>query len=867
MPAGHRRKPTTRLLGATFALALLAAALTGCTTSSQPPPSTTTAATHETSATTAPPAALEPYTWERESSLALDLGGGATSTLSAVVAPGESADWLIAGTQFKAGGPAVATVWTSPNATRWSKTALPTPTGEGSAAANAATDWGSREVVVGSAGTGPTMRAAVWVSEAPGQPFLPIPDNPVFDAPTSGPEQGGAVMDTVAAGALGLFAGGTVNGRATVWYSTNDQQWQELTGANNVINNDPGAVVNDILSTPNGVFAAGSSVNGNRLSAALWYSSDGIHWLTVRSAVSTFFGSGDHVITSVLDIGETGNAQGSAGPTGLLAVGGIRMGPNWQPASWISPNGFSWSQTSESFPLDEEPPGSPGAIAYAATGADGALYAVGGSPGRQRLWQSSDGLAWSEVPLPEAAAGDTGWHLGLVAANGHTTVLADNIPGQPYVLVDQDGRWHQPSAKGIFGSPLPQAIPTSLIADNGTLVMSVELSKPGQSLGRALSSVAVLTSDNGSSWHTVNAHAFDGASVNQLLAVPDGLLAVGSAPLRGSQGGGAIGGTSVVARLSSDDGTTWPNEVISPATLAGPMAATAAGRLGNSQYIVGEAGPEAVGWYSPDGSTWEAAQPLDSSPQLGTERALATCGAGSSAAVVGSVTSTGRGSLPAAWVSTDGSSWTTAIFTPTPPSGSSTSVEGCLFTGGGFLAYGESTGGGQVERPQLWTSSDGTVWQQQPATFTGLGGGGPSGPQSAPLDGIADGTTTLLGLSGDGDEPSQVWPARVGGAAGAQFTPAGLWTSDDAGNTWQQLGTLTPAFTGMLYAQADAAAYVGQQPVVAGTVDGQLAVWVGTPTASSLGGGATGTGATGVSSATTGATAVTTATSSTTGAS
>jgi hypothetical protein len=61
--------------------------------------------------------------------------------------------------------------------------------------------------------------------------------------------------------------------------------------------------------------------------------------------------------------------------------------------------------------------------------------------------------------------------------------------------------------------------------------------------------------------------------------------------------------------------------------------------------------------------------------------------------------------------------------------------------------------------------------------------------------------------------------------------PAGLWTSGDAGNTWQQLGTLTPAFTGMVYAQADAAAYVGQQPVVAGTVDGQLAVWIGTSTA------------------------------------
>jgi hypothetical protein len=874
VPAGHRRKPARRVLGAAFAPALLAGALTGCTpSSSQPPPSTTTAAAQETTATTAPPASLQPYTWTRDTSPALDLGGGATSTLSAVVAPGASGDWLIAGTQFKAGGPAVATVWTSPNATRWSKTALPAPAGESSSAANAATDWGSREVVVGSAGTGPSMRAAVWVSEGPGQPFLPIPDNPVFDAPASSGERAGAVMGTVAAGALGLFAGGTVNGRATVWYSTNGEQWQELNGATSAINHDPGAVVNDILSTPNGVFAAGSSVNGNKLSAALWYSSDGIHWSTVRSAVSTFFGNGDHVITSVLDIGETGDAQlGAPGPTGLLAVGGVRVGPSWQPASWISPNGFSWSQTSESFPLDAEPSGSPGAIAYAASGADGALYAVGGSPGRQRLWKSPDGLAWSEVPLPAPAASDTAWHLGLVAANGHTTVLADNIPGQPYVLVDQDGRWHQPSTTGTFGAPLRQAVPTSLIADNGTLVMSVDLSRPGQDLGSAASSVAVLTSADGSSWHTDNSHAFDGASVNQLLAVPNGLLAVGA-----TSGAGASSGA--IARLSGDGGAAWPNDVITPAPLSGPTAATpaataatatataataatAAGRLGNSQYIVGEAGPEAVGWYSPDGNTWEAPQPLDSSPQLGRERAIATCVSGSSAVVVGSVTSTGRGSLPAAWVSTDASSWTAATFTPTPPAGSSTTVEGCLSTGSGFLAYGESTGTGQVEVPQLWASSDGTLWQQQTAMFSGPNGGGPSGPQSAPLDGIADGTTMLLGLSGSGDEPSEVWPSPVGGTAGAQFTPAGLWTSDDAGNTWQQLSTSTPEFTGMVYAQADAAAYVGQQPVVAGTVDGKLAVWVGTPTASTLGPGGSGTTSvtTGVTSATTGSTAVTTAT-------
>ena len=159
------------------------------------------------------------------------------------------------------------------------------------------------------------------------------------------------------------------------------------------------------------------------------------------------------------------------------------------------------------------------------------------------------------------------------------------------------------------------------------------------------------------------------------------------------------------------------------APVFGPLTATAAGRLGNSDYVVGEAGPQAVGWYSPDGVSWEAPQPLDTSPQLGTERPLATCWTGNSAVVVGSVTSTGRGSLPAAWVSSDGSSWTNASFSPSPVAGSTTTVDGCLSTGNGFIAYGGTTGNGSVEQPVLWSSSDGTLWQQLSASFTGPGGG------------------------------------------------------------------------------------------------------------------------------------------------
>ncbi len=380
------------------------------------PGATTTVgpASATTSQATVPSASALPYSWQRDPSINLQLGGGTSSTLAALVQPGERGQWLIAGTQFGTGGLAQATIWSSPDALNWSKAVLPDPNGSGPDEADAVTNWGQREVVVGSAGSGAYQRAAVWMSRAPGQPFVAIADSPVFGPPssvasgTSAPSVPVAspVMDTVAAGALGLFAAGTVDGAAAVWYSTNGLQWDALTGADEVIDGEPGAVVNDILSTPGGVFAAGSTVNGNRLAAALWYSSDGIHWGTVRSPGPIFFGAGDHVITSLVDIGAIGSPVGGGPATsGLLAVGGIRVGPTWQPASWISPDGFSWSQTSESFPLDGEPAQSagrspirpPGPTASCTRPAAAPVASGFGSP--PTAWR---GRPWRSRPQPPA---------------------------------------------------------------------------------------------------------------------------------------------------------------------------------------------------------------------------------------------------------------------------------------------------------------------------------------------------------------------------------------------------------------------------------------------------------------------------------
>lgn len=645
-----------------------------------------------------------------------------------------------------------------------------------------------------------------------------------------------------------------------MWYSTNGAYWSTLASADGVVDYDPGAVINVLLSTSTGIFAAGTWANGDRTSAALWYSPDGIHWRAVSPGAGSFGGPGDRAITSLVDMSANGNNSASgAGPDELLAVGGIRAGATWEPASWISPDGFSWSPTSESFPLDNEPAGSPGALAYAASMAGGTLYAVGGSPGRQRLWTSQQGLSWDEVPLPAGAARDPGWHLGLVASDGRTTVLADNLPGQPFVLVHQGAGWSQPSAQGRFGRPLAMAVPTSLVNDNGSLFLSVDIARPGLRLGRGTNSVTILTSADGQTWRRTGTRSLNGDLVNQLMAAPTGLLAVGAAlaPGAGPVGpgipaasagpaGDGTGWTGAFARLSTDSGASWAHEAIGPPSAGtgagtGPAAsasassaasvvasvAVAAGRLGDVQYVVGRAGTAAVAWQSVAGSSWTGPRPLDVSPQLAAETVVATCGSGSSAIAVGSMSTPRYGQRPAAWSTTDGSSWTTSVFLPAPPPGSFTSVDGCLSTGNGFIAYGSTSTSRQASQPVLWSSGDGTTWQQLSTTFTGVSRARLRAPESAPLDEVSTGTTNWLGLSGGDDLPTQRWPAPVGGAAGLAGTIPGLWASGDAGNSWLQLDTSVPPFTGVYFAQADQVAYLGPQPVVAGTVDGRLALWAG----------------------------------------
>jgi len=236
-------------------------------------------------------------------------------------------------------------------------------------------------------------------------------------------------------------------------------------GADDVIDGEPGAVVNDILSTPTGVFAAGSTVNGNRLAAALWYSSDGIHWVAVRNPGPIFFGAGDHVITSLVDIGTIGSSVGAARPHRACwpSVACASARPGSRPRGYRR-TAFPGARRRRAFPstTSRGQPGSPRLCGHRS----GRLVVRG-----RRQPRTPAPLAVHQRPgmvgcgPPAAAARDTDWHLGLAAADGRTTVLVDNLPGQPYVLVRQNGtgtsRVGPPSSAALsprLGRPVSSAM-------------------------------------------------------------------------------------------------------------------------------------------------------------------------------------------------------------------------------------------------------------------------------------------------------------------------------------------------------------------------------------------------------------------------
>jgi hypothetical protein len=691
-----------------------------------------------------------------------------------VVAPSGGRQWTVAGTRLAADGSSTATVWTSANGTVWTAAALTGP--QVDSQAGAAATWRTATVIVGSIGRAPNRRAAAWISTGPGAPFVEVAADV---RATNDQLTGDATMTTVAGGPLGLFAAGTVGGHVALWYSSNGRRWTQLTAAERTIGgaNDPH--ITTLLAAPDGAYAGGWVRNGSSIAAALWSTGDGLNWHPVLSAQTAFAGPGDRIITGLASLGTLG--------VGLVAVGGQRVGTHWSPAAWISPNGASWSQPSSAFVLGARPQpdasdGTVSALTAIPTGPRTAtLVATGSGPTASRLWRSTDGEHWLEVPLPAAAATSAGWQASLVAVAGPTTVVADGDPGQPHLLVQQGAAWTEPSTNPTtFGPVQAVAQPAGLAYTGGALTLAVDVDQPAQAVGPVASSVEMLTSTDAFTWTPVaTGTVFTGATVTGLTAIDNSLVAVG-----------------------------WRH----PAS-----------------------GDQAVAWARIGGGTWRPPTALDPRPIAGSDQANGVCATANLVAAVGSLQPAHGGPVPRAWLSGDGVHWTTATVAPDGRLASSDIIAGCTAaslrsasatpttppgstaTSSGsagapvFDAFGTIAVTGTNPAPAYWRSSSGRSWAPQTSS--------PFGPAFPfPADDVARGVPAWL---------------AVAGAAGAGLPTAasGLWRSSDAGASWQRLDTTGVPWQGAEAAQIDRVTWFADVPVVAGQVDGRLAVWTGIPNA------------------------------------
>jgi len=745
------------------------------------PPTTVPPTSVPATSTTLP--ATGPYDWVRDGSPTLAIGGGGSSTLAAVLPPSGSRPWNIAGTVTAADGSTTATVWASRNAVAWGATPLTGP--QVDSQAGAATTWHSERVVIGSVGRAGEQRLAVWISPSPGSPFAEVPAGKL-PAPA-----GTSVMTSVTGGSLGLFATGTAAGHVGMWYSSNGRAWTELTGAERVIAGADDPHIDSVLATPNGVYAAGWDLAGSSVEAAVWTSGDGVNWFPVLSAQAEFGGDEDHLITALAPLG-----------TGLVAVGGTWTGSRWSPASWISPNGASWSVASSSFAMGARPqPGASDAIVRAisssttfsasstaiVTTGPQSLVAVGGGPSAQRMWTSTDGIHWAEMPLPTAAATSERWQASLLGVTGSTTVVVDGSAGQPHVLVREGSIWSEPSADpAVFGSVLAVARAAGLLSSATGMVLAVDIDNQGQILGQGGASVEFLTSSDATTWTPV----------------------AGGAPFADAE----------IRDLATD-----------------PATARSAGEVAVG-FRTTALGHRAAVWLSTHSSSWRQPGPLDSGPTSLADQANGLCSIGNTIVAVGSTsppvgsTSVGAtataaartahstpGPSPRAWYSTDGAKqWRTAAFSPQVAAGVAATVDGCVRTATGLDAYGTAATAGGSTGPAFWSSTGGSSWSRLAAPPFGSG-------FPFPVADVVSAGPVWLASGGPAPVPGWVF-------GGGQPGSSALWQSPDGGASWQPVDTSGTTGPGNEPAEIDRVAFFDAIPVLAGSQAGQLAVWTGTPT-------------------------------------
>lgn len=371
----------------------------------------------------------------------------------------------------------------------------------------------------------------------------------------------------------------------------------------------------------------------------------------------------------------------------------------------------------------------------------------------------------------------------------------------------------------------------SQVAVYGTTAVAVG-SQTGTRVPRAR---FFYSADNGKDWRlaTVRGTPAPGAAPTLVAGGAHGWLALGPASAFTSPNAQAWLPAAPVPEVRGDTVTV--------------LAATASGFLAAGSNVPGgdAAQGSPVVWLSPNGTTWQRISGARLGLTSGSGRVLGITSAAASAnTVVISAAIAGGGS--ATWLSANGGTTWTPVTIPAGTRDSAT-IADLAPLGRGFVAVRADPANGSAD---VFTSADGTTWQQSATLTTANGapltlgpvGGGPAG---AVVTGQADGFQIAFisanGTTWTGTDPvSSVAAERVSGAAlngGGQAVIAGT----SAGSVARQQPMLTMIGTQGGPDQIDvraipgatipeigvsAIAASGATEVAAGSADGFPAVWV-----------------------------------------
>ena len=355
---------------------------------------------------------------------------------------------------------------------------------------------------------------------------------------------------------------------ASPWWT----RWQRLpttegvfTGGPDASGTDGGQFIAEIVSTPTGLVAVGSTSDADhRKDAAVWTSSDGIRWSRVANDGS--FGA--DAVTPRNDFSDGNQGMGGVARWGehLIAVGGEYSAPDLsttlRAAVWVATDPMTWER------LTPEAPAFAGATMSDVVVFGDRLIAVGVQPDGtggldSAVWTSPDGRRWARVEYQPAFDGAD---MSQVVVLGDRLIVlgrTGNEAGQQdgAVWTSDDGEaWLRIEDDDAFGGPGWQQI-------NGVTVVSGSVVAVGTSYvlhddHREARSVGVVwLSRDGENWRRVDdargVFATDPlTSIQGVTAAGPGAIAVGSRAIPG-EAPNAFDDRSRAAVWFSADGAVW----------------------------------------------------------------------------------------------------------------------------------------------------------------------------------------------------------------------------------------------------------------------------------------------------------------------